>query len=65
MYASLLQKIPLAIVGIFFLAAVCILYKRSKNVTRSEFWETFLAFLWKILYDADKQFVSDKSLVAV
>ena len=37
MYASLLQKIPIAIVGLLLLAAVLTIYVRSKNVTKNEF----------------------------
>lgn len=38
MYSSLLQKIPIAIVGLVLLSAVLTIYVRSKNVTRSEFF---------------------------
>ena len=37
MYSSILQKIPLAIVGLMFVVAALTIYFRSKNVTRSEF----------------------------
>ena len=38
---SLLQKIPLLIVGIIFLVALLRIYIRSKNVTRGEFFKIF------------------------
>ena len=41
MYASLLQKLPIAVAGIVLLIAVAIIYNRSKNVTRGEFWKIF------------------------
>lgn len=41
MYSSLLQKLPLAITGILLLVAVTVVYFRSKNVTRGEFWKIF------------------------
>ena len=41
MLSSLLQKIPLAIVGLLLLVAVVRIYIRSKNVTRSEFLKIF------------------------
>jgi len=41
MYASLLQKIPVAVAGIFLIAALATIYFRSKNVTRSEFLKIF------------------------
>ena len=37
MSASLLQKIPLAIVGVLFVIAALTIFLRSKNVTKSEF----------------------------
>lgn len=37
MYASMLQKIPIAIAGLMLLAAVLTIYVRSKNVTKNEF----------------------------
>ena len=37
MYASILQKIPIAIAGLMLLAAVLTIYVRSKNVTKNEF----------------------------
>ena len=39
MISSLLQKIPLAVVGILLLVAVFKIYFRSKNVTKSEFFK--------------------------
>ncbi len=41
MISSLLQKIPLAVVGILLLVAVFKIYFRSKNVTKSEFFKIF------------------------
>ena len=41
MYASLLQKIPVAVAGIMLIVALARIYFRSKNVTRSEFWAMF------------------------
>ena len=41
MYASLFQKIPVLIAGLFLIAGVFVIYIRSKNVTRSEFWKIF------------------------
>lgn len=41
MVASILQKIPLAVVGIVLVLAVATIYFRSKNVTRSEFFKIF------------------------
>lgn len=41
MYSSILQKLPLAVVGLLMVAAVLMIYFRSKNVTRSEFIKTF------------------------
>lgn len=40
MILSLLQKIPVAIVGILLIVAVLTIYVRSKNVTRSDFIKT-------------------------
>ena len=39
MYASILQKIPVAIAGLLLVVAAFRLYFRSKNVTRSEFFK--------------------------
>ena len=39
MFSSILQKIPLAIVCLVLLVAVIVIYVRSKNVTRSEFFK--------------------------
>lgn len=41
MYASLLQKIPVAIAAIMLVIALFTIYIRSKNVTRSEFFKIF------------------------
>ncbi len=41
MISSLLQKLPLAVVGILLLIAVLKIYFRSKNVTKSEFFKIF------------------------
>ena len=41
MISSLLQKIPLAIVGILLIIAVMKIYFRSKNVTKTEFFKIF------------------------
>lgn len=41
MIASILQKIPLAVVGILLILAVATIYFRSKNVTKSEFFKIF------------------------
>lgn len=41
MFSSILQKIPLVIVGLMLLIAVVAIYIRSKYVTRSEFFKMF------------------------
>ena len=41
MIASILQKIPPAVVGILLILAVATIYFRSKNVTKSEFFKIF------------------------
>ena len=41
MTVSLLQKLPLAVVGLLLLVAVVTIYVRSKNVTKSEFFKIF------------------------
>ena len=41
MLSSLLQKLPIAVVGLVFLVAVLTIYLRSKNVTKNEFLEIF------------------------
>ena len=41
MYASILQKIPLLIVGLVLAVACLTIYIRSKNVTRTEFFKIF------------------------
>lgn len=41
MYTSILEKIPAAIAAVFLLAALCLIYFRSKNITRSEFLKIF------------------------
>ena len=37
MISSLLQKLPLAVVGLLLIVATLTIYFRSKNVTKSEF----------------------------
>ena len=41
MISSILQKLPVAMVGILLIVAVLTIYIRSKNVTRSEFFKIF------------------------
>ena len=41
MISSLLQKLPLAVVGLLLVVSVLIIYFRSKNVTKSEFLKKF------------------------
>lgn len=41
MFSSILQKIPLVIVGLMLLVAIIMIYIRSKRVTRGEFLKTF------------------------
>ena len=41
MISSLLQKIPLVVVGILLIIAVMKIYFRSKNVTKTEFFKIF------------------------
>ena len=41
MISSLLQKLPLAIVGLLLVVSVLTIYFRSKNVTKSEFFKIF------------------------
>ena len=41
MISSLLQKLPLAIVGLLLLVSALTIYFRSKNVTKSEFFNIF------------------------
>ena len=37
MYSSLLQKIPIVLVGLILVIAFLKIYSRAKNVTKSEF----------------------------
>ncbi len=41
MISSILQKLPVALVGIMLIVATLTIYIRSKNVTRSEFFKIF------------------------
>ena len=41
MISSLLQKLPLAVVGLLLIVATLTIYFRSKNVTKSEFFKIF------------------------
>ena len=41
MISSILQKLPIAIVGIILIVATLTIYFRSKNVTKSEFFKIF------------------------
>lgn len=41
MISSILQKIPLAVVGLLLITAALTIYFRSKNVTKSEFFKIF------------------------
>ncbi|MBQ2615103.1 MAG: hypothetical protein IJB80_07265 [Clostridia bacterium] len=41
MFTAILQKLPILIVGVLFLASGVILYLRSKNVNRTEFTQIF------------------------
>ncbi len=41
MISSLLQKLPLAVVGLLLVVSVLTIYFRSKNVTKSEFFKIF------------------------
>ena len=54
MLSSILQKIPLLIVGLMLLSAALTIYARSKNVTRSEFFKIFknvkLLTVWVLLF---------------
>ena len=54
MLSSILQKIPLLIVGLMLLSAVITIYFRSKNVTRSEFFKIFknvkLFTVWVLIF---------------
>ena len=54
MIPSILQKILLAVVGVLFVAAVLIIYIRSKNVTKSEFLKIFkstrLISVWVLIF---------------
>lgn len=54
MYSSILQKIPLVIVGLLLLSAAITVYVRSKNVTKSEFFKMFknvkLLTVWVLIF---------------
>ncbi len=54
MISSLLQKIPLAVIGLIFLIAILTIYIRSKNVTKSEFYKIFkgarLISVWTVFF---------------
>lgn len=41
MISSLLQKLPLAVVGLLLVVSALTIYFRSKNVTKSEFLKIF------------------------
>jgi len=41
MISSVLQKLPLAVVGILLIVSILTIYFRSRNVTRSEFFKIF------------------------
>ena len=46
MLSSILQKIPFIAVGVMLIVAGVIIYIRSKNVTRSEFFRIFKKIFW-------------------
>ena len=54
MISSILQKIPVAAVGLLLIVAVCTIYFRSKNVTKSEFFKIFkstrLVSAWILIF---------------
>ena len=54
MISSLLQKLPLAVVGLLLVVSVLIIYFRSKNVTKSEFFKIFkstrLISAWALIF---------------
>ena len=54
MLSSVLQKIPLLVVGLLLLIALLVIYVRSKRVTRSEFFKTFrnvkLLTVWVLIF---------------
>ena len=54
MISSLLQKLPLAVVGLLLVVAVLRIYFRSKNVTKSEFFKIFkstrLLGVWTLIF---------------
>ena len=41
MISSLLQKLPLAVVGLLLVVSALTIYFRSKNVTKKEFFKIF------------------------
>ena len=54
MISSLLQKLPLAVVGLLLVVSALTIYFRSKNVTKSEFFKIFkstrLVGLWIFVF---------------
>ncbi len=54
MISSLLQKLPIAVVGILLVVAALTIYFRSKNVTKSEFFKIFkstrLVSAWILIF---------------
>ena len=54
MISSLLQKLPLAVVGLLLIVATLTIYFRSKNVTKSEFFKIFkstrLVSVWILIF---------------
>ncbi len=54
MISSLLQKLPLAVVGLLLIVSALTIYFRSKNVTKSEFFKTFkstrLVSVWILIF---------------
>ena len=54
MISSLLQKLPLAVVGLLLIVATLTIYFRSKNVTKSEFFKIFkstrLVSVWTLIF---------------
>ena len=54
MISSLLQKLPLAVVGLLLVVSALTIYFRSKNVTKSEFLKIFkstrLIGVWILIF---------------
>ena len=54
MFSSILQKIPLLVVDVMLLVAGILIYVRSRNVTRREFFRTFksvkLLTVWVLIF---------------